>query len=174
MMITMTEPQTLTKLIVLYMLDKVDYPMTKAQIFEFILDREYSNYFTLTQAIYELTENGFVDASSTHSSTLLTLTEEGRNTLSFFQNRISEGIRNDISNYFEDNRMKIANDVSVMTNYYRTSAGDYISDLTAREKSADLVNIRLNMPTEESARAVCDHWREHSSEIYSYILEKLL
>lgn len=170
----MTEPQTLTKLIVLYMLDKVDYPLTKAQIFEFILEKEYSNYFTLTQTIYELTENGFIEASSTHSSTFLSLTEEGRNTLSFFQNRISEGIKNDITTYFEDNRMKIANEVSVMTNYYRASGGDYIADLSAREKSSDLVNIKINMPTEESARAICDHWREHSSEVYSYILEKLL
>lgn len=170
----MTEPQTLTKLIVLYMLDRVDYPITRAQIFEFILEKEYSNYFTLTQAIYELTEDGFIESNPTHSSTLLTLTEDGRNTLSFFKNRISEGIRNDITKYFEEKRMEIANDASLLTNYYRTSGGDYVADLTAREHSSDLVNIKINMPTEESARAICDHWKEQSSDIYSFLLEKLL
>lgn len=170
----MTEPQTLTKLIVLYMLDKVDHPLTKAQVFDFLLEKEYSNYFTLSQAIYELTENGFVESYTTHSSTILTLTEEGRNTLSFFQNRISEGIRNDITAFFEENRMQIANDLSVLTNYYRTSNGDYVADLTARDRSSDLVNIKINMPNDESARTICEHWKEHSSEIYSFILEKLL
>ncbi len=170
----MTEPQTLTKLIVLYMLDRVDYPITRAQIFEFILEKEYSNYFTLTQAIYELTEDGFIESSPTHSSTLLTLTEDGRNTLSFFQNRISEGIRNDITAYFEEKHMEIANDASLLTNYYRTSAGDFVADLTAREHSSDLVNIKINMPTEESARAICEHWKEQSSDIYAFLLEKLL
>lgn len=170
----MTEPHTLTKLIVLYMLDKVDFSLTRAQIYEFILEKEYSDYFTLTAAIFELTEDGFIESSAKHSSTFLSLTPKGRDTLTFFQNRISEGIKNDINKFFDEHRMQIANDVSVMTNYYRTSDGDYVADLTARDKSTDLVNIRINMPTEDSARAVCEHWRDSSSDIYSFILEKLL
>ena len=170
----MTEPQTLTKLIVLYMLDKVSFPITKAQIYEFILEKEYSNYFTLTQAIFELTEDGFIESKSTHSATFLTLTDNGRDTLTFFGSRISEGIREDINKYFEDNNMEIANNMSVITNYYRTSKGDYVADLSAREKSEDLINIKINLPTEDSARAMCEHWRDSSSDIYSYILEHLL
>lgn len=170
----MTEPHTLIKLIVLYMLDKVDFPLTKAQVYDFILEKEYANYFALTEATYELTEGGLIDTSKTHSSTFLELTDKGRDTLSFFRNRISEGIRNDIDAFFEENRMEITNRMSVITNYYRTSSGDYVADLSAREKSEDLINIRINMPTEESAQALCEHWREKSSDIYSFILENLL
>ena len=170
----MTEPHTLTKLIVLYMLDKVDFPLTRAQIYEFILEKEYSDYFTLTQAIFELTEDGYIESAKKHASTFLSLTDKGRDTLTFFRNRISEGIKNDINRFFDENRMQIVNDVSVITNYYRTGEGDYVADLTAREKSSDLVNIRINMPTEDSARAICEHWRDTSAEIYSFILEKLL
>ena len=36
----MAETYTLYKLIVLYMLDKVDFPLTTSQISEFILDRD--------------------------------------------------------------------------------------------------------------------------------------
>lgn len=170
----MTEPQTLTKLIVLYMLDKVDFPITKAQIYDFILEKEYSNYFTLTQATFELADDGFIESSSTHSSTFLSLTDKGRDTLTFFQNRISDGIKKDINAYFEEHRMEITNEVSVITNYYRTSSGDYVADLLARDKASDLVDIKLNLPTEESARNVCEHWRDQSSDIYSILLEKLL
>ncbi len=170
----MTEPHTLIKLIVLYMLDKVDFPLTKAQIYDFILEKEYANYFALTQATYELTEGGLIESSSTHSSTFLSLTDKGRESLAFFKNRISEGIRNEINEYYEENHQSIANRMSVMTNYYRTAAGDYVADLTAREKTEDLINIKINMPTEESAQAICEHWRENSSDIYSFILEKLL
>ncbi|MCR5301905.1 MAG: DUF4364 family protein [Lachnospiraceae bacterium] len=170
----MTDPKILIKLIVLYMLDKVDFSVTKAEIYDFILEREYCDYFVLTESIYELTEDGFIEASTTHSSTYLTLTDEGRSTLSFFQNRISEGIRNDINTYYEKYKGDIANRMSVITNHYRTSTGDYVADLTAREKSEDLINIKINMPTEDSAIAICDHWKERSSDIYSFILENLL
>ena len=59
----MAEPLTLYKLIILYMLKKVDFPLTNAQISEFVLDQEYTTYFTLQQAISELVEAGLIRPS---------------------------------------------------------------------------------------------------------------
>ena len=38
----MSEPLTLYKLIILYMLEKVDFPLTNAQISGFVLDKGYT------------------------------------------------------------------------------------------------------------------------------------
>ena len=57
----MAEPLTLYKLIVLYMMKKVDFPLTNAQISEFILDKGYTTYFKLQQAISELIDSEFVE-----------------------------------------------------------------------------------------------------------------
>ena len=43
----MADTLTLYKLIVLKMLDEADAPLTGAQITDFILEKEYTNYFTL-------------------------------------------------------------------------------------------------------------------------------
>ena len=67
--IYMSEPFTLYKLIILYMLDKVDFPLTNAQISGFILDKGYTTYFKLQQALSELTESGFIREEATHSRT---------------------------------------------------------------------------------------------------------
>lgn len=156
------------------MLDQVDFPLKKTQLFEFILENEYSNYFTLQTAIYELTESNFVETTSTHSTTFVNITDAGRDTLKYFQNRMSEGLKKDIATYFADNKMKINNEISVISNYYRTPSGDFVADLAAREKTSELINIKLYMPTEESAEVICEHWKEKNQEIYSYILEHLL
>ena len=52
----MAQPLTLYKLIVLYMLDKATFPLSNSQISEFILDREYTSYFHLQQALSELVD----------------------------------------------------------------------------------------------------------------------
>ena len=78
----------LYKLIVLYMLNKVDFPLTNAQISEFILDEGYTTYFKLQQAISELIESGFIREELTHSRTFYHLTEEGAETIHFFKNGI--------------------------------------------------------------------------------------
>ena len=43
------EPLTLYKLIVLYLLNKVSFPLTMAQVSDLILEKEYTNYLTLQQ-----------------------------------------------------------------------------------------------------------------------------
>ena len=47
----MAEASTLYKLIILYMLRKVTFPLTNAQITEFIVGKEYTDYFERRSAI---------------------------------------------------------------------------------------------------------------------------
>ena len=170
----MTDPLTLIKLIVLYMLDKVDFPLSKAQIFDFILEKEYTHYFNLQIAMHELSEGGLINDEQMHSVTLLTITDRGRDTLKYFQGRISDGIKNDITTYLQDNRVELHNEVSITTNYYRIGAGEYVAELSAREKSSELVSIKLTVPNESAAETICNNWKEQNQDIYSYLLSNLL
>ena len=103
----------LYKLIVLYMLSKVDFPLTNAQISEFILDEGYTTYFKLQQAISELIESGFIREESTHSRTFYHLTEEGAETIHFFKNDISPAIQQDINTFLKEKQYELKNEVSV-------------------------------------------------------------
>ena len=73
----MNETFTLYKLIILYMLDKVDFPMTTSQISEFILDQGYTNYFTLQQALADMVDSDLLRVENTHNRTLYHLTKNG-------------------------------------------------------------------------------------------------
>ena len=85
----MAESYTLYKLIVLYMLDRVDFPLTTSQISEFILDKGYTSYFKLQETLGELTESDLLRVETTHNRTLYHLTENGAETIHFFSNKIS-------------------------------------------------------------------------------------
>ena len=69
------EPATLYKLIVLYMLDRVTFPLTTAQISEFILDKEYTNFLTLQTVISELIETGLAESRTILNRTQLLITD---------------------------------------------------------------------------------------------------
>lgn len=67
----MAEAFKLYKLIILYMLDKVDFPLTNSQISEFILNEGYTTYFKLQQALSELLDSGFIrEESNAHKNIL--------------------------------------------------------------------------------------------------------
>lgn len=167
------DPLTLYKLIVLYMLNRVSFPMTTAQISDFVLEREYTNYLTLQQVIGELMDTEMISAESIRNRTLLSITAEGRETLSFFKNRIGDSIRQEIDAYFMENEFALRNEVSVLGDYYKSTSGEFEAHLTAKERGVRLVDITLSVPTEELAAAICDNWQEKNLEIYQYLIGQL-
>lgn len=167
------KPIALYKLIILYMLDKASFPLTGAQISGFILEKEYTNFLTFQQAVSELKDDSLITARSVGNRTLLALTDEGSRTLSFFQGRISDAIKVEIGDFFKENGTEMKNESSVLTDYYKSTTGEYEARLIAREKNINLVDITLSVPTEESAAAICDNWQRKNQEIYQFLVEQL-
>ena len=50
----MAEPLTLYKLMILYLLKKVNYPLSNGQMSEFFVSKSYTDYFTFQMVINEL------------------------------------------------------------------------------------------------------------------------
>jgi len=167
------DPLTLYKLIVLYMLDKVDFPLTKAQVMDFILEKEYTNFLTLQQAISELIDAEMVKAKSLRNRTHLELTNDGKETLEFFGNRISTQIKEEINDYFKENKFQLKNEVSVISNYYKSTSGEYEANLVIKEKKINLISLTMSVPTEELAASICEKWETANQEVYSLLVDKL-
>lgn len=167
------DPLTLYKLIVLYMLNKVNFPLTKTQISNFITEKEYTNFLTLQQVIAELIDAHLITARSERNRTHLSITAEGKDTLSFFQNRISDAIKNDINLYFAEKELTLRNEVSILGNYYKSTNGEYEATLIAKEKDVNLVSLTLSVPSEEVAAAICENWQTKNQEIYQFLIEQL-
>lgn len=170
----MADTLTLYKLIILKMLDQVGSPLTNSQISEFILEKEYTNYFTLQQVLSEMTETGLVTVTSRPGSSLYHITDSGRNTLTYFGNKISSAILNDINTYLREKKMEIRDALATTADYYQGNLGDYLVRCQVRERNSTLIDMTLAVPSEKEAIAVCHHWKERSQQIYSYVMKNLL
>ena len=164
---------TLYKLIVLYMLNKVDFPLSKAQISDFILGKEYTNFLTLQEVLNDLVDAGFAESKTMRNRTLLTITQEGQNTLSYFENRINPEIIEDINEYFINNNMQIKNELAVQAQYYKNTAGEYTAELVVKDKNVNLLSLSLSVPTEDIASSICANWQKKNESIYQYLTKEL-
>lgn len=170
----MAEPLTLYKLIILYMLKKVDFPLTNTQISTFILDQEYTTYFTLQQAISELVEAGLIRVETIRNTSQYYLTEDGEETLGYFEHKISKPILEDIDRYFQENKLELRNEVAIVSDYYKNTAGEYSVHLRVKEKKGDLVDLTISVPDKEQAIAMCNHWDKKCQIVYEYLMNTLL
>lgn len=170
----MADTRTLYKLIVLKMLEQIDAPLTNSRISEFILDKGYTNYFSLQQSLSEMVETGHVEVTSDANSTLYHITDSGRETLDYLGNKLSDAICQDIKEYFRENGLHIKSDLSTIADYYMGKQNDYLVHCQVLEQNATLIDLTLSVPSEKQAISVCLNWKGKSQEIYAYVMKELL
>ncbi len=92
----MADPNTIYKITILAMLEKVDFPLSNTQISNFFLEQNYTDYFTVQQMINELLDSDLIRFQSTHNNTQYYVTAPGKETLKFFEDKITPAIEHDI------------------------------------------------------------------------------
>ena len=148
----LTEPMTLYKLMNLYMLKQVNFPLTNAQLTNFFTEHEYTTYFTLQQALNELEDAGLVHKEASHNSTRYDITREGEETLNFFGKNISTAIIEDMDQYLKENKFRLREEVGTTADFYKgTLSGWIYPSLTgSRQKPCAIPGkqkARKSMPT---------------------------
>lgn len=170
----LSEPMTLYKLMNLYMLKQVNFPLTNSQLSDFFLDHEYTTYFTLQQALNELLEAGLIRMDTNRNTSRYEITREGEDTLSFFGKNISPAIVEDMNQYLKDNRFRMRNEVGLMADFYKSTNQDYIVHCEVREGKAVLIDLSLSVPDREQAESMCSNWEKKSQEIYAFTMRTLM
>ena len=164
---------TFNKLVVLYILSRVTFPITVAQISDFVLDQEYTDFLTLQQVINELKDAGLITSEKARNRTHLTITDEGRETLRLFKARISRIDRREIDAYFKKNEFSLRNEIAVQGKYYKSASGGFDTHLVIEEGDSRLIELTIPVPTEEMASNICDNWQKKNMEIYQYLAGQL-
>ena len=170
----LAEPMTLYKLMNLYMLHQVNFPLTNAQLSNFFLDREYTTYFTLQQALNELLDAGLVKKETMRNSSRYEITKEGEETLEFFGKNISPAIVSDMDEYLKQNRFRMRNEVGLISDFYKSTNQDYIVHCEVREGKSILIGFDLSVPDKDQAETMASHWKERSQDIYAYVMKTLM
>lgn len=170
----LSEPMTLYKLMILYMLRQVNFPLTEDRISDFFLSREYTTYFTLKQALAELIEAELIRCHQVANTTRYTITPEGSETFQFFGKKVTPEILKDMDEFLKENRFRIRNEVGVTADYYLSDAGEYVIQCEVSEGRSKLISLTLSAPDKAQAEMMCGRWKNMSQDIYGYIVQKLL
>ena len=165
------EQLTLYKLMILYLIEKVDFPLSNSQISEFILDKGYTNYFTVQRAFHELEEENMLRVKQIRNMSHYALSDEGSEAIEMFEYQIPNSIKEDIAQFLKEKEYELRKEASVTADFYPSKGDEY---LKIREKENLLLEINLNVVSRDQAVYICDHWEKKHSDVYSMLIEKLL
>ena len=166
------------KLLLLYLINRMEFPMSRAQVTDFVDGTEFMDYFTLQQTLAVMVESGHLDATEENaldnSTTRYAVTDVGQTTLEYFERHIPWSKRQAIDRYITENRGKIKKDYENTATYFPNVENDeFIVKCGVYEDKRALLELFVSVDTREQAKLIQSNWRSNASVLYQRIIEAL-
>ena len=169
------DPLTLYKLMTLYMLNKVNFPLTNAQLSGFFQEKGYTTYIGFQQVLEELEETQLISYETIRNTYYYKITKDGVETINFFVNKIPVEVIDDMDIFLVDNKYEMRNEVATTADYFHASINqDFVVSCKFKEGNATLIEMNLSVPSEDVAEMMCNNWRNASQDIYSSVMKTLM
>ncbi len=173
------QDSTINKLIVLFVLEKIEIPLTEQSIIDICYGKNnwIKNYMDCKEIIYNLVDTGFIYKTNGHSEEdRYTITYTGRNCLSHFYQRINQDLREQIAEYVKENRIAFKRSQEYVGTIDRNSDGSYTVCLKIRSALIDepMFELKIKAPSRQSALRAINIWKEKAHLIYENAYETLI
>lgn len=169
-----SEPtDVVNKLIVLFIMDKLEMPVSNLQLTKLVLEHKYMNYFLFQQVLSDLSDSFLIEAHSNGSSTFFMITDQGRKTLEYFTDRIPPGIVAFIDNNIQSIRAKIKHETSVHAEIIEESENQFVCVCRIQEEMFTLLDVKITVGTKADAQFIINNWKHTPQVIYEEILESM-
>lgn len=162
------------KLILLYFLFKMDFPLTNTQITRCVMENTLINYFDLQQYLNDLFNSKLIEYFDNKSKHFYALTELGKSTLDSFHKRISASLCDIIDQYVEKNKAIVRSETQVISKYEKVKEKEYIVNCKVIENDIILIDITLNVVSSKQARQICNNWGAKATLIYKNLIDNLI
>jgi len=168
------------KLLLLYLINMMDLPMSRSQIHDFIIQKDLMNHFILERSLTDMVDDGFLETATENAAdintTRYTLTEDGNNHLELLNDHIPRPVRQMIDRYVENNRGKIRKGFERTAHYFPNIENDeFIVKCGAYDdkRGSMLMEISVPVVTREQAKQIQANWNANYSTIYQRVLAAL-
>lgn len=162
------------KLLLLYILDRFEIPLTNTQLTQFVMERDYMNYFLLQQFLGELVSSNMLEYSESEGNFFYLITEKGKNTLQFFRDRLSEELTDALNHAIEMKKQILLKEMQILANYTKKKENEYVVDLKVIENDIVLIDLKLNVVSNKYAKEICDKWKQDAPKLYGEIIHLLI
>lgn len=166
---------TENKLIILYLLDKMDLPLSRAWITDYIRQSDFMDYYTLQQTMAEMVDGGYLDAATDSNITRYTVTDEGLQILEYFEKHIPPSIRTRINQYITENHREIKKSFENTATFFPNADNDeFMVKCGVYEEGRVLMEIAISVDTREQARIIQNNWKLNAKSLYGEIIRSLV
>ena len=162
--LTDKEQLVLDKLTMLFVLEKMEIPLTEDSILDIcsVKNNWIANYMDCKAIIHDLVSGNLLYMfGNEEEKELYSLTYEGRECLSSLYSRIPLSKREEISTYLQTNRLTVKSSQEYSATYSKNDDGSYNVELKIYEPliTAPMFTLKIKAPSRQAANEAIHKWK---------------
>lgn len=173
----MNDESTNNKLLVLFVLEKFEMPISEELLLTLCcVDNNWIPYLYCKQVINELITSEFVKRVSVTGSTtsLLTITADGRNCLAYFYREIPASLQDEVKDFLKENRIAYRKRQEFTSDYYRNEDGTFSVSLKIHDTTHLLVDLKMVVESRALAISIRNSWNQTAPDVYKMLNDVLI
>lgn len=161
------------KILILYILNKVDGPITNDGLLRLILAVVDMNYFYFQQFLLDLMEKNYIISFEKDGKTVYQISDIGKETLELTTDMIPGIMRLKADISFSGELKETAQEESVTAEYTPKNENEYTVTCRINENNTCIFEISVFAGSRDEAKRIVDNWKENAYRIYPEILNSL-
>ena len=166
------------KLILLYLLKKINIPITDTRLIMTVLENRLMNYFEFAQAFGELKSEQYIvgeSATTSNANICYRITYEGKALIETLGKSIPLIPKKLINRKAEEFRKDVKKEMQLCANYFIDGDDDkYVVECKILEDTFSLFEAKISVASKEDAVLACENWKENAASIYQNLIATIL
>ena len=158
------------KLLILYILQKVNHSISYKELLELVISISDMNYFDFQQLLQDLLDDKFIIKYINNDEEMIELTNEGINALNLTIDMLPGIIKLKVDSSFKEQYNKIKDELSVYARYTPISETNFTVTCKIIENNQTIFNIETFAASREQAKSIVNNWNKNAEKIYPTIL----
>ena len=161
------------KVLILYILNKLNKPIDSDSLFKLILSIKEMNYFYFQQFLVDLLENKYIIGYTKDDKTMYKITDIGIETLDLTNDLLPGIVKLGIDNALKEEVDEIQNLEHAVSEFFPRSENEFI--VTCKLMKNNVTDFEVKVPATSSTQAkqIAKKWEENYKEIYPIIIDIL-
>ncbi len=173
-----TDEDIKNKLLILFILDKYETAISQEILTQMCcIDNNWIPYFCFGHFVDELIGARFVISEADKnggSDHLLSISDDGKVCLSYFYSSIFKSLRDDVSEYIRQNKLKYRKKQEFVCNYEKNKDGSYTVHCIVLNGQVILFELKFVVPNLRKAESVAVKWQDAAPEVYKNYVDLLI
>ncbi len=161
------------KVLILYVLEKANKPLTNDVLYRIVIAAANMNYFYFQQFMLDLINVGYIFSFQIEDQTLYKITDSGKKTLDLTLDLLPGIIKLKADTNLKPIIDSSEEEQSIVAEYTPLSENHYTIICKVVENNETVFEVKTFAGSREQAKEIVDNWQNNASTIYPQILDIL-